>query len=109
MEPVKNSELRNVGETCSDISDILELFNWPRKLQNCKVLVIPILTNISDDCSNEFCLFFSIVLFRNLLIHSFSGIIITFVFFFFWTEHIVKQFFPYKLNVFTLHSLNSLK
>ena len=29
MEPSKNLELRNVGETCSDISDISELFNRP--------------------------------------------------------------------------------
>ena len=48
MEPSKNSEFKNIGETCSDISDISELFTWPRKLLHF-YLVIRILPNIGDD------------------------------------------------------------
>ena len=48
VEP-KNLELKNVGETCSDISDILELITWPKKLLYYKILVTPILPNIGDD------------------------------------------------------------
>ena len=50
MEPSKNLELRNVGETCSGISDISELFNRPRKLLLYhNILVIPIFPNVGDD------------------------------------------------------------
>ena len=49
MEPSKNSELKNTGETCSHIPDISELFTWPRRLLHYENLVIHILPNIGDD------------------------------------------------------------